>query len=127
LYLIFFYRYGSLLAEMLSNNTVNNRANVKAGFAACSIIPLNQDVVLARLPPEEGARRSIQNEFDQQLTDELKRNRYGEPGKNKRAKKANRLPPGSSYTVSAISGDQEDAAGTSEPQPGMVPIKLTGT
>jgi hypothetical protein len=41
---------------MLSNNAISNRANIIAGFRACGIIPLDPD------------------EFDQQLTEELKRN-----------------------------------------------------
>jgi hypothetical protein len=103
---------------MLSNNAVNNRANIIAGFRACGIIPLNPEVVLSRLPPEEGLKRSVQNEFDQQLTEELKRNRYGEPGQKKRAKKANRLPPDTSYTVSAVQPDQDEAEVAGEPQAG---------
>jgi hypothetical protein len=109
-------KYGGLLAAMLSNNKINNRDNIVAGFRACGIIPFNPNMVLSRLPPEEGFRRDVQNEFDRQLTEELKRNRYGEPTKSKRAKKANRLPPGTSYTVSAVDGGEEE--GEAEPQPG---------
>jgi hypothetical protein len=46
--------------------------------------------------------------FSQQLTAELKRNRFGDPQKSKRAKKANRLPAGLSYTVSAVSAAVEE-------------------
>jgi hypothetical protein len=46
------------------------------------------------------------------------RNRYGEPGKKTRAKKANRLPPGVSYTVSAIPPDELAVAGPSGIQSG---------
>jgi hypothetical protein len=105
---------------MMANNAVNNAANIRAGFEACGIIPVNVNRVLSRLPPEEGARRSIQNEFDNQLTQELKRNRYGDGEKKTRAKKANRLPAGTSYTVSAIAVEEAEVenTGTLEPQPG---------
>jgi hypothetical protein len=106
---------------MLANNAVNNAANIRAGFEACGIIPLNMDRVLARLPAEEGARRSVQNEFDEQLTQELKRNRYGDAAKKTRAKKANRLPAGMSYTVSAIAVQEaEIEQNIDEPQPGKM-------
>lgn len=95
-------KFGGLLQGMQANNQINNAANIRAGFEACGIFPLDMDKVLSKLPPEENTRRLVQNEFDLQLTEELRRNRYGEPGKkNTRAKKANRLPPGTSYTVSA--------------------------
>jgi hypothetical protein len=83
-----------------SDGAVNNPANIRAGFAACGIYPLNPDRVLARLPPEE-TRRSVQTEFDQILLDELKKRRYGDPAKGSRAKKASRLPAGQAYTVGA--------------------------
>lgn len=46
----------------------------------------------------------------------ITRNRYGDPEKKTRAKKANRLPPGTSYTVSAIPA--EEVAGPSGVQSG---------
>ncbi len=59
---------------MLSNNAINNRANIITGFRVCGIIPLDPEVVLSNLLPEEGLKCFIQNEFDQQLTEELKGN-----------------------------------------------------
>jgi hypothetical protein len=116
----FFVRFAGLLRDMLANNVVNNAANIRAGFEACGIIPLNKDKVLARLPAEDEARRTVQNEFDDQLTQELKRNRYGDATKKTRAKKANRLPAGMSYTVSAITAEAETLQTSEEPQPGTV-------
>jgi hypothetical protein len=84
---------------MLKNGQANKEKNIRAGFAVCGIYPLNIQRVLSRLPPE---RTAVQNEMSAQLTEELKKSRYGDPEKATRAKKANRLPPGVSYTVSAI-------------------------
>ncbi len=57
--------FPSLLAAMLSSEgSVNNPANIRSGFAACGIYPLNQERVLARLPPEQ-TQRAVQTEFDQ--------------------------------------------------------------
>ena len=85
--------FPSLLAGMMTCDcTINNAANIWAGFGACRIYPLNQQRVLARIPPKE-TRRSIQTAFNQVLLDELKKRRYGDPAKATRAKKANRLPP----------------------------------
>jgi hypothetical protein len=95
---------------MLENGAVNNAANIRAGFAACGIYPLDKDRVLSRLPPEE-TRRSVQTEFDQLLLAELQRNRYGDPAKKTRARKANRLPPGTAYTVAAAGDASEDDPG----------------
>jgi hypothetical protein len=61
---------------MLENGAVNNAANIRAGFAACGIYPLDKDRVLSRLPPEE-TRRSVQTEFDQLLLAELQRTGMG--------------------------------------------------
>jgi hypothetical protein len=58
------------------------------------------DKILSRLPPDHTVGQAKEL-FSQQLTEELKRNRYGDPQKAKRAKKANRLPAGVSYTVTA--------------------------
>lgn len=100
-------RFGSLLKGMLENGAVNNPANIRSGFAACGIYPLDPQRVLSRLPPEQ-MRRSVQTEFDRQLLEELQKNRYGDPAKKTRAKKANRLPAGVSYTVGARGDEQED-------------------
>jgi len=82
---------------------VRNGNNIRSSFAACGIYPLDVERVLKRLPPEDNRRREVLNEFDRQLTDELRRKRYGEgeAPKRGRARKVNRLPPGMSYTVSA--------------------------
>jgi hypothetical protein len=45
----------------------------RSGFAACGIIPLCPDKVLQRLPPEEDARETVQNEMNEELLKELKR------------------------------------------------------
>jgi hypothetical protein len=100
-------KFGSLLSKTLEKGAVNNEKNIKAGFAACGIYPLNVDRVLSRLPPEQTVG-DVQEQFSRELTEELKRNRYGDPKKTTRAKKANRLPPGTSYTVSAISVTVEE-------------------
>jgi hypothetical protein len=94
---------------MLKNGQANKEKNIRAGFAVCGIYPLNIQRVLSRLPPE---RTAVQNEMSAQLTEELKKSRYGDPEKATRAKKANRLPPGVSYTVSAIP-EGEPVAGPS--------------
>ena len=53
--------------------------------------------------------------FCRQLTEQLHVRRYGDPAeKPQQAKKANRLPAGSSYTVSAIPANEEEA----DPLPG---------
>lgn len=81
--------------------------NIKSGFAACGIHPLSVDKILSRLPPDNTVREAKEL-FSQQLTAELKRNRFGDPRKLKRAKKANRLPAGTSYTVSAVAEAVEE-------------------
>jgi hypothetical protein len=43
-------KFASLLKKTLENNAVNNAKNVKAGFAACGIIPFNLERVLSKLP-----------------------------------------------------------------------------
>ena len=89
--------------------------NIRAGFQACGIVPLSADKVLSRLPPEDGLREEVQNEFCRQLTEQLHVRRYGDPAeKQQRAKKANRLPAGCSYTVTAIPANEEAA----DPLPG---------
>ena len=89
--------------------------NIRAGFQACGIFPLSVEKVLSRLPPEDGIREEVQNEFCRQLTEQLHVRRYGDPAeKPQQAKKANRLPAGSSYTVSAIPANEEEA----DPLPG---------
>ncbi len=45
---------------------------------------------------------SVQNELHKHVVEELKKNRYGDQPKRQRAMKANRLPPGTAYMVSAI-------------------------
>jgi hypothetical protein len=95
--------FGGLLKAMLDAGVVNNAHNIRAGFAACGIFPLNVDRVLARLPSERGVG-DIHGELSQQLTEQLKKQRYGEPKKKTRAGKSTRLPPGVSYTVSAVTG-----------------------
>lgn len=45
----------------------------RSGFAACGIYPLCADKVLQRIPPEEDAREVIQNDLNQELLNELKR------------------------------------------------------
>jgi hypothetical protein len=105
---------------MLENGAVNNPTNIRSGFAACGIFPLDPQRVLSRLPPEV-LRRSVQTEFDQMLLDELQKNRYGDQVKKTRAKKANRLPPGTSYTVGARGDHQE---GEEDPLEGTVPYEF---
>jgi hypothetical protein len=102
-------KFAGLLKSTLENNAVINAKNIQAGFAACGIIPLNPDRVLSRLPPENIERQGVQEDMSQQLLDELKKVRYGEPEKKKRARKANRLPPGTAYTVSAVPATEEQA------------------
>lgn len=97
-------RFGFLLSETLEKA---NNNNIIAGFAGCGIIPLDVDRLLSKLPPEKTATE-VQGEFSHQLAEELRRNRYGDAPKTTRAKKANRLPAGTSYTVSAV------AAGSGE-------------
>jgi len=82
----------------------NRKLFERSGFAACGIVPICPDRVLAKLPPEEDIRRDIRTDLDNQVLEELKRMRYGDPGQKKatRAKKVDRLPAGQSYTVSAI-------------------------
>ncbi len=92
---------------------VNNANNVRAGFAACGIIPFNPGKVLARLPPEETAKKGVQDLLGHQLLDRLKQVRYGDPEKRRRPRKANRLPPGTAYTVSAVPAAEEPVAGPS--------------
>jgi hypothetical protein len=99
-------RYGILLGRVLAKDELRNSQNVRAGFKACGIYPLDMGKVLARLPPERTAD-DVRNDIQGRLTAELERNRYGEQKKATRAKKANRLPPGTAYTVSAA--DQEEA------------------
>jgi hypothetical protein len=106
-------KFASLLKATLENNTVNNASNVRAGFAACGIIPFSPDRVLAKLPPEETAKQGVQDDLSKQLLDQLKKVRYGDQEKSKRAKKANRLPPGTAYTVSAVPATEEPVAGPS--------------
>ena len=100
-------QFPSLLTAMLtSEGAVNNAKNIRAGFAACGIFPLRPKEVLKKLPPEQ-TLRSVQGEFDQVVLETLESRRYGDPTKATRAKKANRLPPGKAYTVSAV-GDQAE-------------------
>jgi hypothetical protein len=106
-------KFASLLKATLENNVVNNANNVRAGFAACGIIPFSPDRVLARLPPEESAKQGVQDRLSQQLLDQLKQVRYGDREKSKRPRKANRLPPGTAYTVSAVPAAEEPVAGPS--------------
>ena len=88
---------------------------IRAGLQAFGIFPLSVEKVLSRLPPEDGLREEVQNEFCRQLTEQLHVRRYGDPAeKPQQAKKANRLPAGSSYTVSAIPANEEEA----DPLPG---------
>ena len=95
-------KFGGLLKAMLEKNVINNANNIKAGFAACGIYPLNVNRVLSRLPPETDERQNVQDRLSQQLLDQLKKNRYGDQEKKTRAKKINRLPAGTAYTVSAV-------------------------
>jgi hypothetical protein len=95
---------------MLASGAVNNANNIRSGFRACGIYPLNIDKVLARLPPEL-TPSEVRDDLHQQLMDELRRNRYGEQKKATRAKKINRLPPGTSYTVSAVPPLEQEEAG----------------
>jgi hypothetical protein len=107
-------RFGFLLSGTLEKA---NKNNIIAGFAACGIIPLDVNRLLSRLPREKSATE-VQGEFSQQLAEELKRNRYGEAPKRTRAKKANRLPAGMAYTVSAKGDSQQEEASASAVQSG---------
>lgn len=99
-------KFGYLLSRVLEKGAINNAKNIKAGFAACGIYPLDANRVLSRLPPENNVGE-VQAHFSHQLSEELKRTRYGEQKKTTRAKKANRLPPGMAYTVSAVPVPEE--------------------
>jgi hypothetical protein len=55
----------------------------------------------------------VQDRLSQQLLDQLKQVRYGDREKSKRPRKANRLPPGTAYTVSAVPAAEEPVAGPS--------------
>jgi hypothetical protein len=57
----------------LSVTTIFSFFLTRSGFAACGIIPLCPDRVLQRLPPEEDAREAVQNEMNQELLNELRR------------------------------------------------------
>jgi hypothetical protein len=98
---------------MLESGKVRNANNIRSGFRACGIYPLNINKVLARLPPEEDTASEIRDHIQLRLTEELQRNRYGEQKKATRAKKINRLPPGTSYTVSATELQKQEEAGES--------------
>jgi hypothetical protein len=65
------------------------------------------DKILSRLPPDNTVREAKEL-FSQQVTAELKRNRFGDPQKLKQAKKTNRLPAGTLYTVSAVAEAVEE-------------------
>ncbi len=94
-------KFGGLLRGVLERGAESNANNIKAGFAACGIYPLSVAKILSRLPPEKTVGEARES-FSKQLAEELKRNRFGDPKKARRVKKANRLPAGASYTVSAI-------------------------
>jgi hypothetical protein len=95
---------------MLAKGEMRNPHNIRAGFKACGIYPLDMSKVLARLPPERTASE-VRDDFHADLTAELERNRYGEQKKATRAKKANRLPPGTAYTVSVAPPQDPEEAG----------------
>jgi len=99
-------RFGYLLTEVMGKTNANN---IISGFAACGIIPLNVDRILARLPPERTAEEA-EGVFSQQLADELRLQRYGDPQKQRRAKKADRLPPGTSFTIRQSNEAEEVAS-----------------
>jgi hypothetical protein len=100
-------KFGGLLRGVLEKGAEKNAINIKSGFAACGIYHLSIDKILSRLPPDNTVAEAKEH-FSQQLTAELKRNRFGDPQKSKRAKKANRVPAGLSYTVSAVSAAVEE-------------------
>ncbi len=75
-------------------------------------MPVNADRVLSKLPADDSTVDKVQNELHKQVVEELKKNRYGDQPKRQRAKKANWLPPGTAYTVSAIPVEE------TEPLPG---------
>ena len=52
---------------------------IRAGLQAFGIFPLSVEKVLSRLPPEDGLREEVQNEFCRQLTEQLHVRRYGDP------------------------------------------------
>jgi hypothetical protein len=92
---------------MLAKGEMKNPHNIWAGFKACGKYPLDMSKVLARLPPE-GTASEVRDKVHAGLTGELERNRYGEQKKATRARKANRLPPGTAYTMS-VAPDLEEA------------------
>lgn len=99
-----------MLGGMLARGELRNPHNIRAGFKACGIYPLDMGKVLARLPPERTAAE-VRREIQDGLAAQLERVRYGEQKKLTRAKKANRLPPGTAYTVSAAPPPDEEEAG----------------
>lgn len=99
-----------MLGGMLARGEMRNPHNIRAGFKACGIYPLDMGKVLARLPPERTAAE-VRKEIQDGLAAQLERVRYGEQKKLTRAKKANRLPPGTAYTVSAAPPPDEEEAG----------------
>jgi hypothetical protein len=55
----------------------------------------------------------VQDRLSQQLLDQLKQVQYGDKEKSKWPRKANRLPSGIAYTVSAMPAAEEPVAGPS--------------
>jgi hypothetical protein len=114
-------KFGGLLSGMLEKGAANMAANIKSGFAACGIAPLDVDRLLSRLPPAATVGEARES-FCQQLTEELRRKRFGDPQqKRQRATKSNRLPPGKAYTVSATPAEEEE-----EEEPATVPARAAG-
>jgi hypothetical protein len=92
---------------MLAKVEMKNPHNIGAGFKACGKYPLDISKVLARLSPE-GTASKVRDKVHAGLFGELERNRFSEQKKATRARKTNRLPSGTAYTMS-VAPDPEEA------------------
>lgn len=80
--------------------------NLISGFAACGVVPLNRDRVLAKLPREE--TENIDGEVASTLTDFLRNQRYGETSTGNRGRKKLNVEPGKSVSAANLEVSSDD-------------------
>lgn len=93
-----------LLGKLMDAISGNAGKNLQAGFKACGIVPLNANVVLAKLPTnsvEESPTKKAVELVGEGVIDLLSKLRYDSPGAAKRIKKKKiNVAPGKSVSQS---------------------------
>lgn len=98
-----------LLKKTLNKLSITQSDNIKSGFEATGLYPLNREKVLNKLPPDELDGSNASTIIPQTLHDLFKENRFGKKDETKGRRKKYNIQPGRSVTEdNLLGGNYED-------------------